>query len=278
MVLSREIMEQRGSNIYCPTIFKALQKPCELIDFLKKVKSKQIEVDLNEIKHFEYFFYVNEEERALIYEILGIKNSKWVVESMNIEESELVNDSLYVYNSRNVRSSHDIKSSEKVEGSSTVVGSTGIFDSKFIFNSNYVECSTNIRDCINIKSTSCTNNSNSIFNSDNIENSFGIEYSSYLKNCYFCKMCYKLDNGILCYSLTPFSEGKYFFCNNEITKERFEGYVDTIKMLMENTFNGTQDKKIKGRELKNFYEWALGLPEADESYINAILKKGRYNI
>lgn len=281
MVLSAEKMEQTGSNLYCPSIYgyfkSKVQKPLELIDFLKKIKAQKInEVDANEIKHFQYFFILEVEEIELINEILRIKDSVYITESTDVEKSVLVNDSMFVYNSARVRSSHDVKNSTEVEGSSTIVHSTNIVDSKFVFNSDYIKSSINIRDSKCIESTSCANGSNIVFNSDNIDDSFGIEFSSYLKNCYFCKTCYKLENGILCYSFVPFTEGKYYFCNKEITKERFEGYADTVKMIMSETFKGNSDKKTKARELKNLYEWALGLPEADEDFINAILKKGRY--
>ena len=278
MVLSKEKMEQSRINTFCPDIYKELKKPLELVDFLKIVKSNKIKINVNELRHFSYFFTLNDEEDKLICEILKIKNSNWVIESTDVEDSELVNDSIHVYSSKYVRESHDVKFSENVGGSFTIVSSTDVTDSKFIFNSKNVKSSVDVRDSKNIETSYHITNSNMIFDGDSIDDSFCIEFSNDLKNCFFCKTSCFLNNGILCYSFNSDYKDKYYFCNKEITKERFESYVNTIKVLMDKTYNGSADKETTKRELESFYEWAIGLPEADEEYINVILKKGRYNL
>lgn len=92
----------------------------------------------------------NETEVAAYYERLGVKNSRCVFMSEEVEGSSFINHSHHIKNSSTISNSNVIESSIAVGGSDYVEDSSRIFNSKYVYNSSKVYGSSNVNDSSNV--------------------------------------------------------------------------------------------------------------------------------
>lgn len=269
MYLTKELLEKKKVNIYCPTIYEEVsKKPQELMDILDKIQKKKL--DSNELLTLPYFIPFDLEEEKKMEEILNLINCKAVIYSKNIKNSEVVSES------------SEVKDSDCIWKSNNVTNSSYVTDSNVISNSQHIKDSRYVIDSYEVTESADVDNSCAVYRSNHVLNSFlvslgidisdsiGIIASDEIKNCYFCKGCSDMVNGIFCYSFDWTDKDKYWFCNEEISKEKFEGYVKMIKRIIEGSYLGHKDR-LSDYEIGNLRDWANSLPKADKDYITVIL-------
>lgn len=264
MLLSKEMLEKKSLNIFCPTIYEVVKnRPRELKDIIRDYEKKKNSVNPYEFHTIKDYFKVDDEEWDAIERIFNIKDSEFVLRSRDIMNSKLVRDSYMVTDSQSVVDSNNVKKSTEVSGSTNVFESNHITDSQFIFKSYFVKDSTDVHESTFVEDGSQNiHKSYYVFDSTNIIKSSFINYCVNMENTYFCKLCEDCRNCMFCYAFSCNEEDKYYFFNKEVSKEKFDAYVDAL-----DNFIVYEDVLAEGLE-----KWLRTLPEFDEELFNGITR------
>ena len=164
-----------------------------------------------------YLTTTPEEQRAYD-EVLEIKDSENIFQSMKVSNSSFVtnsntvSDSKYIYNSRTIQSCTDITDSARVTNSCHIASSNSIQ------NSSYIVRGHNIKDTQRALNGSYLINSNNIYNSDLITNSSFILNSRNLTDCGFVADSSDSQHCLFC---SEYNEHDYSIFNHPISQTQW---------------------------------------------------------
>lgn len=182
----------------------------------------------------------------------NIHNSKFVVKSKEVKDSDRI------YHSEDVINSSDIVYGEIISNSAQVFASTMVSNSSLIAQCNNITESKNI--CFSIMVSRSIN----IYNSKNVFGSSEIIKCDNVTDSYFCQDCKNIKHCMFCEGI---EDAEYYLFNQPIDKERFELFLQQYKRFMQSRLAfapewpenliGTYSPCIS----QKFDEWYKPIPE-----------------
>jgi hypothetical protein len=218
--------------------------------------------------HFLHFgfdnFSASDEERALYYELLGIKCDKLetIYHCQNVSGSELCRDSENIHRSYKVSNSKEVNQSNWIVNSEVVDDSGHIVNSKFIFASCNVLNGTNLTNCDNVVGSTYVVDSYSIYNSTNITECRWLRECEEMEDSYFCANCSNSKHLLFCVDV---ENAEYMIFNKPVDAKRFE----TIKKQLFSIF---KDWKTNLMSEWTTEELSWEVPSINRNYIKQYQK------
>lgn len=228
-------------------------------------------------------FKVDCGDNSTIYKCERVKNSSFVTESHDVDNSH------YVFKSGRVKNSKNVQSSNRVENSDRVYNST------FVYNSTKVWQGKNVNHSSNVLWGTYVVNSHSVLSADNVQDSF-VVLGGYLgatkniKDSAFIANCSNLKHCLFCADL---NNEEYYIFNQKVDENIFKMVEQQLNDFIENFEPTLGDKwseftipleeprvrfKFETRfaGLDNeFWDWVATLPGYDPKILFKITQDNR---
>lgn len=251
----------------------------EMIDIIKdKCISK-------EFLHWgrEHLSHSDEEFEAYL-DACNIVNSDGLWYSQDVHDSKCIIRSRNISNSQFVFDSFDIENSADIIDSEDILNSHQIIRSSMIDNSQKIFMGINITDGLNICNSKMIARSKNIDNSTNVFDSSEIFSSENVSSSHFCQDCRKIKHCMFCLGL---EDAEYHVFNRPVDKSHYEllerqylkymtGLLDFVRDWPEDSTSKyivTPSKKFDDWYCSisdRFWKWARTMPNFDQILLYSI--------